>query len=152
MFFLLFISMNIFIVYHLITVNISYISWCILSMYIYTQFIPNKYVWWDWDAVRLLSPVLCFRIPCLQAPGTYTAWVLYHPVWLSSRTFLIQLLIQFWMDFFFAKFSDFDFWIFDIVCFIYRVSKNVLYPKMQNFKNFYYNKDNRIWYFDLFKW
>ena len=33
----------------------------------------------------------------------------------------------------------------------YRVSKNVLYPKMQNFKNFYYNKDNRIWYFDLFK-
>ena len=26
----------------------------------------------------------------------------------------------------------------------YRVSKNVLYPKMQNFKNFYYNKDNRI--------
>ena len=22
-------------------------------------------------------------------------------------------------------------------------------PKMQNFKNFYYNKDNRIWYFDL---
>ena len=32
----------------------------------------------------------------------------------------------------------------------YRVSKNVLYPKMQNFKNFYYNKDNRIWYFDLF--
>ena len=33
---------------------------------------------------------------------------------------------------------------------IYRVSKNVLYPKMQNFKNFYYNKDNRIWYFDLF--
>ena len=34
----------------------------------------------------------------------------------------------------------------------YRVSKNVLYPKMQNFKNFYYNKDNRIWYFDLFKW
>ena len=35
---------------------------------------------------------------------------------------------------------------------IYRMSKNVLYPKMQNFKNFYYNKDNRIWYFDLFKW
>ena len=34
----------------------------------------------------------------------------------------------------------------------YRVSKNVLYPKMQFFKNFYYNKDNRIWYFDLFKW
>ena len=34
----------------------------------------------------------------------------------------------------------------------YRVSKNVLYPKMQNFKNFYYTKDNRIWYFDLFKW
>ena len=33
----------------------------------------------------------------------------------------------------------------------YRVSKNVLYPKMQNFKNFYYNKDNRIWYLDLFK-
>ena len=36
-------------------------------------------------------------------------------------------------------------------CFYYRVSKNVLYPKMQNFKNFIYNKDNRIWYFDLFK-
>ena len=35
---------------------------------------------------------------------------------------------------------------------IYRVSKNVLYPKMQNFKNFYYNKDNQIWYFDLIKW
>ena len=35
---------------------------------------------------------------------------------------------------------------------LYRVSKNVLYPKMQNFKNFYYNKDNQIWYFDLFKW
>ena len=34
---------------------------------------------------------------------------------------------------------------------LYRVSKNVLYPKMQNFKNFLYNKDNRIWYFDLFK-
>ena len=34
----------------------------------------------------------------------------------------------------------------------YRVSKNVLYPKMQNFKNFYYNKDNRIWYFGLFRW
>ena len=33
----------------------------------------------------------------------------------------------------------------------YRVSKNVLYPKMQNFKNFYYNKDNQIWYFDLSK-
>ena len=25
------------------------------------------------------------------------------------------------------------------------------YPKMQNFKNLYYNKDNRIWCFDLFK-
>ena len=34
----------------------------------------------------------------------------------------------------------------------YRVSKNVLYPKIQNFKNFYCNKDNRIWCFDLFKW
>ena len=32
---------------------------------------------------------------------------------------------------------------------LYRVSKNVLYLKMQKFKNFYYNKDNRIWYFDL---
>ena len=29
--------------------------------------------------------------------------------------------------------------------YLYRVSKNVLYTKMQNFKNFYYNKDNRIW-------
>ena len=35
---------------------------------------------------------------------------------------------------------------------IYRVSKNVLYPKMQNLKNFYYNKDNWIWYFDFCKW
>ena len=34
---------------------------------------------------------------------------------------------------------------------LYRVSKNVLYPKMQFLKNFYYNKDNRIWYFDLRK-
>ena len=34
----------------------------------------------------------------------------------------------------------------------YKVSKNDLYPKMQNFKNFYYNKDNQIWYFDLFEW
>ena len=34
---------------------------------------------------------------------------------------------------------------------LYRVSKNVLYPKMQNFKNLYYNEDNQIWYFDLFK-
>ena len=33
----------------------------------------------------------------------------------------------------------------------YRVSKNVLYPKMQNFKNFYYNKDNQICYIDLLK-
>ena len=32
---------------------------------------------------------------------------------------------------------------------MYRVSKNVLYPKMQNFKNFYCNKDNRIWCFWL---
>ena len=31
------------------------------------------------------------------------------------------------------------------------LSKNVLYPKMQNFKKFFYNKDNQIWYFDLFK-
>ena len=34
---------------------------------------------------------------------------------------------------------------------IYRVSKNDLYPKMHNFKNFYYNKDNRTWYFYLSK-
>ena len=38
------------------------------------------------------------------------------------------------------------------ICTIYRVSKNVLYPKMQNFKNFYYSKDNQICYFDLIKW
>ena len=32
----------------------------------------------------------------------------------------------------------------------YGVSKNALYPKMQNFKNFYYIKDNWIRYFVLF--
>ena len=39
-----------------------------------------------------------------------------------------------------------------VIIWNYRVSKNILYPKIQNFNNFYYNKDNRIWYFDLFEW
>ena len=33
----------------------------------------------------------------------------------------------------------------------YRVPKNGLCPKMQFLNNFYYNKDNRIWYFNLLK-